>query len=208
MAKINASINFKSCQFKLDWPDHYVVQLYDKCREYAKSHISDSLDQAEEAASAAFMVAWADLRNTSFGYCRRRKAFVKRLAYCAVIDIVHRREREARRTGGELLPVAETDVPVKTDTAIVPLARPKPSWLAEYRRVRRCLAGLNLVVVGSLEHGATLLQLRYRKRLPVIVFWATVNYLSQRFRVSCGLYHDYLRACAKESATVKSLSLR
>ena len=134
MAK--TKVTFAAVPVGIDWPDHYVVQLYDKCREYAKSHITESLDQAEEAASAAFMIAWADLRNTSFGYCRKRKAFVKRLAYCAVIDVVHRREREARRTGGALLPIAETDVPVKTNSAIVPIARPQPSWLVEYRRVR------------------------------------------------------------------------
>ena len=201
-------VTFVTAPFAIDWPDQYVVQLYDKCREYAKSHISDSLDQAEEAASAAFMIAWKNLRKTSFGYCPQRAGFVRRLAYFAVIGVVRKREREARRAGGEMLPVAETDVPVKTDTAIVPIARPKPSWLAEYRRVRKCLGGLNRVVVGSLEHGVTLVQLRRRKRLPVIVFWATINYLSQRFRLSCSLYHDYLRACARKSSTVKSLSLR
>ena len=201
-------VTFVTAPFAIDWPDHYVVLLYDKCREYAKSHVTDSLDQAEEAASAAVMVAWKNLRGTSFGYCPQRAGFVRRLAYCAVIGVVRKREREARRTGGQMLPVAETDVPATADTAIVPLARPKPSWLTEYRRVRKCLGGLNRVVVGSLEHGVTLVQLRRRKRLPVIVFWATVNYLCQRFRLSCSLYHDYLRACAKKSATVKSLSLR
>ena len=201
-------VTFVTAPFAIDWPDQYVVQLYDKCREYAKSHISDSLNQAEEAASEAFMVAWKNLRGTSFGYCRRHQAFVQRLAYCAVIGVVRKREREARRTGGQMLPVAETDVPATADTAIVPLARPKPSWLTEYRRVRKCLGGLNRVVVGSLEHGVTLVKLRRRKRLPVIVFWATINYLCQRFRLPCSLYHDYLRACARKPATVKSDSLR